>query len=184
MNLESPGAVPWLDKMRRLNTEWMAPENVVSLVSVHYLEAFEWMQTAALNSSARMMAMASRFLRGAYWRRFFEFAEEQRRAPRPIGVLRADHRVEVRYFTSSGAGCHVIDYQGGRRMATYSPLNHERITTQDLGSGSLVYFMRYDSHDRRWKIEAFIQELPPGWAKAPHDLQRFGGFHQPIGRDN
>lgn len=184
MNLNSPGAVPWLDKMRLLNTEWMAPEDVIAQVNTHYLEAFEWMQTAALNPTARMITMSSRFLRGSYWRRFFNYAEEQRRTPRPMGILRADHRLDVRYFTPSGSGCHVLDHQSGRRMATYHPHTFERIGTQDLGSASLVYYMRYDVQDRRWKIEAFIQELPTGWAKAPHDLQSFSGFSQSIGRDN
>ncbi len=176
-------SVPWNDKMRRLNAEWIAPEEVTSKVCTHYLESLEWMAQVTLNPSPRLFALSARFLFGSYWQRFRHMADQQRHQPLAVGILRADHRLEARFFTQDGTGCHLIDHQTGRRMATYNPISGERVFTQDLGSASVVYFMRYDMRDQRWKIEQYVQELPRGWHKAPYSLSTFSITERASGRD-
>ncbi|MDX1993783.1 MAG: hypothetical protein SF029_15450, partial [bacterium] len=102
------------------------------------------------------------------------------------GILRCIHQVEVRHFSEDGERCLVIDRQTSRRMATYDYLNRSRVTTQDLGDGTVVYEMVYDKQGQRWKVNAFIQELPLGWESASKRKRiRLHSVLPPtIGRDN
>ena len=59
--------------------------------------------------------------------------------------------------------CYLLDHQAERRMATYDYWTKRRLNTQDLGAGSYVYEMHYDSVAARWKIAKLIQQLPLGW---------------------
>jgi hypothetical protein len=103
-----------------------------------------------------------------------------------VGVMRADHAVQVRYFSERGDRCLVLDCQTQRRMATYDRRTHERMHTQDLGEGTLVYQMVYDDTLKRWKITAFIQELPPGCCghKLPRGIKLAASLPPVIGRDS
>ncbi len=185
MTFDSPGSVPWLDRMRRVESEWFAPEDVVVQLRAHYLEAVEWMQNANLSRSARLWAMAPLYMSGVYWQRCYDLLMEQKKTPRAIGILRCDHRVEARHFAPSGGYCHLIDYQTGRRMATYDPRTMDRINTQDLGDTAVVYLMRYDMRDQRWKINAFVQELPITWNSQFQPIHPpFSGSSRHIGRDH
>ena len=86
-------------------------------------------------------------------------------APMFVGVLRSDHRLEVRRFSEDGERCLLVDHQTQRRMATYHTRTGQRAVTQDLGDATVVYSMIYDPSDVRWKIDAFVQELPAGWER-------------------
>lgn len=164
--------VPWLNKMRRLQTgsdmvDWMAPDGVVQKVRSDYLLAIDWMQSSPVMPFPQQWRTAPDHLTGAFLRRYQQILIRQRseRAPLCYGVLRADHDLDVRGFSADGSRCWLIDHQSGRRIATYRSETHERFLTQDMGDGSVVMQMRYDNDQHRWKIEALIQELPTGWAR-------------------
>jgi hypothetical protein len=55
-----------------------------------------------------------------------------------------------------------------------------------LGDGAVVYLMRYDALDRRWKIDAFVQELPLGWGqhRTPRRIRELSALPTTVGRDN
>ena len=189
------GQVPWIGKMRRVQAgnangaEWMAPDEVVEQVRADYLAAIQWLQNSQLASWAHQWSGASLHLSGMLLKRHQQILMQYRSGsmPRFVGVLRADHRVEVRHFSDDGERCVVIDHQADRRMATYDPHTQERVMTQDLGAGAVVYQMRYDATDRRWKLEAFVQELPHGWGsgKAVRRLREFSAMPtHTVGRDN
>ncbi|MDX2160142.1 MAG: hypothetical protein SF162_02345 [bacterium] len=185
MTFDNTGSLPWMDRMRRVESEWLAPDDVVSQVCAHYVETTEWMNNAMLSRSARLWALSPHYLSGIYLQRCHDLLLEHKRSPRAIGILRSDHRVEARFFAPNGGYCHLIDYQTGRRMATYDPTTMERITTQDMGASAIVYFMRYDLRDHRWKINAFVQELPITWQSLYLPIQRpFSGSAHHIGRDH
>jgi hypothetical protein len=175
MSLNNSGRIPWGDKMRRVNAgvahqaEWMAPETVVQQVRAHYLEAVNWLHESASLSWAQQWSAASDYLGGAYLRRYRNLLLTQRdnRIVQFSGVLRADHVVEARQFSQSGGTCLIIDQQSQRRMATYNRRTQERLHTQDLGDGAVVYLMLYDAKDSRWKIGSLVQELPAGWRTRP-----------------
>jgi len=185
MTVNNTGSLPWHDRMRRLDSEWLAPQDVLTQVRSHYLEVVEWMHNSLLTRSARLWSMSGSYLSGAYWQRCQDFLRDQVKYPRTLGVIRADHRLDVRYFSRTGAVCHVIDYQIGRRMASYEPTHMTRIGTQDLGDGADVYLMRYDARDRRWKIDAFVQELSMTWNQQYQPIRPLlKKFDQHFGRDS
>jgi len=165
--------IPWSDKMRRVPTaddqwpEWMAPDDVVRGVKAHYLEAIGWLHDSAVRSWSYQWEVAARFLSGDRLKQHRDLLLELRAQgePQVIGILRAGHIVDVRHFSWDGERCLVIDRQTQRRMATYHPATRERVHTQDLGSGIAVCAMVYHLEDRRWKIDAFIQDLPSGWSQ-------------------
>jgi len=175
MSLNNSGQIPWGDKMRRLNAgvtrqaEWMAPDSVVQRVRAHYLEAVNWLHESALLSWAQQWSSASDYLGGTYLKRYRNLLLTQRdgKTIQFSGVLRADHIVEARTFSENGAACLIVDQQSQRRMATYNRRTQERLHTQDLGDGAVVYGMLYDARDGRWKIGSLVQELPLGWRSRP-----------------
>ncbi len=178
--------VPWAHKMRRLPpAEWMAPDEVVEQAHGDYMRAQEWLGESQLWARGQQLHMAAYYLVGEALKRY-QMALMQQGKARFIGVLRADHAVEVRHFSEDGDRCLLVDFQSGRRMATYNAHTRERLLTQDMGSGAVVYQMLYDMRDRRWKMERFVQELPAGWERRQPSrlLQEFTQIPLAIGRDN
>jgi hypothetical protein len=181
--------VPWERKMRRLQpgdtAEWMAPDEVVEQVRNDYLRAQDWLGESQLWARGQQLHMAAYYLSGEALKNHQVALLNQGRA-RFIGVLRADHEVEVRHFSETGDRCLLVDFQSGRRMATYNAQTRERLMTQDMGSGAVVYQLAYDLHDRRWKLERLIQELPAGWERRQPSgrIQEFTQLPLSIGRDN
>jgi hypothetical protein len=143
----------------------MAPDTVVNKISSNYLTAINWLHNSVLNDRARQWAMAPVYLDGEFLKRYQRLLVRYQTgsSPRAQGVLRADHQVMVRHFSEDGESCLVVDSQTQRRMATYDRQTGQRVHTQDLGDCTQVYQMVYDAASRRWKIRAFIQELPAGW---------------------
>ena len=160
----------------------MAPDDVVQQVRAHYLDAINWLQDSALMSPSRQWSGAADYLSATYLKRYRNLLLKERNSVEFAGVLRADHTVEVRQFSENGLYCLVIDHQTERRMATYNRKTHERLHTQDLGDGVVVYAMLYDAEDQHWKIGSFIQELPTGWRTSPI-TQELSTLPRTIGRD-
>lgn len=191
MSVNNAGQIPWRSKMRQLRaaqiTEWMAPDEVVEQVRAHYLEAMNWLTDTTLSSWAQQWSQAPGRLSGACLKRQRRLVLNERsgRGVQFVGVVRCDHAVEVRQFSETGSFCLVIDYQSQRRMATYNRRTRERLHTQDLGDGIVVYAMRYDAIDQRWKIDSFVQELPPGWRANPlvQEFTILPGTLSSVGRD-
>jgi hypothetical protein len=178
--------VPWVRKMRRLHpqkAEWMAPDEVVEQVRADYLLGLQWLAESVFWSKAHQLKTSHHYLAGECLAHHHELLSEKAEA-RFIGVLRADHHVEVRHFTEDGDTCLLIDIQAQRRMATYDARMRQRLLTQDLGSGAAVYRMTYDTKAHRWKIEAFVQELPLGWSQNRRQIQEVSELPTTIGRDN
>lgn len=181
-------------KLRRIHAgvfqkaEWMAPDTVLLQVRSDYLGALQWLQDSALKDWTHRLTHAPLYLSGMFLKRHQHVLKKSTtlQGPQCIGILRADHQVDVRYFSEDGERCLVIDNQTQRRMATYDLASRERVHTQDLGSCVMVYQMVYDTHARRWKIDAFIQELPQGWGSpniARH-IRVQAHLRAPAGRDN
>lgn len=194
MAMRSRGQVPWLDKMRRVKAgnadkhEWMAPDEVVDKVRSDYLTATRWLGDNVLSSWQQQWMLAPYYMSGLFLKRFQTLVTQYRagRMPRAVGVLRADHAVTVRSFSEDGERCVVVDRQTLRRMATYESRTHARVMTQDLGDGVVVYQMRFDANDKRWKLDEFVQELP-GMREKPRvrvEVLELAAAKVPVGRDN
>ncbi len=194
MAMHSRGQVPWLGKMRRVKAgvaqkqEWMAPDDVVDKVRSDYLTATRWLGDNVLSSWQQQWMLAPYYMSGLYLKRFQTLVTQYRagRMPRAVGVLRADHSVSVRSFSEDGERCLVVDRQTLRRMATYSSKTRERVMTQDLGDGAVVFQMRFDANDSRWKLDEFVQELPLGWdmSTGRARIRELAALRTPVGRDN
>lgn len=171
MTMRDGNQIPWSDQLRRVHAgvprlaEWMAPDEVVNQVRADYRTSVGWQHDNVLQSLSHQWLEAPQYLSGIYLKRYRAILHIQRQArpPATVGVLRADHRIEVRRFSAQGDRCLVIDYQTQRRMATYDYEARARLHTQDMGDCAVVYQMLYDSDSQRWKIDKFIQQLPPGW---------------------
>jgi len=167
----TPNTRPMADSLHRLHpgvahkAEWMASEDIVRRVEADYTIAQQWMADALLNNTIDYLNGVSRYFCSE------ALAEQQRitglqmnkRGPRLVGVMRAHHHVQVRRFSDDGMLCYLLDHQAERRMATYDYWTKRRLNTQDLGAGSYVYEMQYDSVAARWKIAKLIQQLPLSW---------------------
>ena len=194
MVMNGKNGVPWSGRMRRVPAglarapEWMAPDEVVEQVRADYLSSLRWMHDHMLSAWQYQMANAPTYLSGGFLKRHHAILTQNRSIgePRGVGILRADHQVLVRHFSEDGERCLVVDQQAQRRMATYDPRSHERVQTQDLGDGAVVYLMRYDLIDRRWKIDEFVQELPPGWGGhiPSRRIRELATLPTSVGRDN
>ncbi len=194
MSLNTSGSVPWLNRMRRIRAgvarkvEWMAPDEVVQEVREHYLEAIHWLHDSTTSSLGQQWSTASYYLSGRALRRHQQVLMHYRTTGMPAcyGVLRADHLVQVRQFSDDGERCLVIDRQSQRRMATYNTRTRARVSTQDLGSGAVLYSMLYVAKEHRWKIDSLIQELPIGWGThLTHPrIQEHAHLPETIGRDS
>lgn len=178
--------VPWATKLRRVrpgvaeHAIWQAPQHVLTTVTDHYLEAVRWLQDVALAPGASQNA--SRYLCGEMLEQYKRYSAGQDR--RFAGILRAQHGVSVHSFSEDGATCLLLDALRNCRMATYDTRDGHRVATQLLENATVVYQMRYDLADGRWKLERFVQALPPvpqNTTPRVHLQTRLG---RPIGRDN
>lgn len=156
--------------------EWMASETVVQHVTTDYLAAQRWLAETQLLDYMTCLRGIERYFSGAMLREHQRLLQHQlsRNRARFVGILRADHTISVRRFGEDGQSCLIIDRQSERRMATYDYWTKQRILTQDLGAGDLVYQMIYDRGVGRWKVDDFIQQLPIGWETLPGSTFRMG----------
>jgi hypothetical protein len=71
-------------------------------------------------------------------------------------------------------------------MVTHDYRTHKRLAAQSLADTTVVYQMVYDHDANRWKIEAFIQELPIGWhnPNAAQHIQPRLVLPDLVGRDH
>lgn len=164
---------PWLDDMTRLNpgvlnrAEWMAPPLVLEAVKRDYLAFYEY----AARTLPQGWIAYGRELDTYLCNDLLAAQQASLRVRlhhdrgRVIGILRANHTVQVRHFSPDGLRCVVIDHQTEQRLATYSYWQNHRLHTQDMGDQVYVYQMDYDQKARRWKIARFIQQLPRGAAQ-------------------
>jgi len=184
--------LPWINKMRRLRTgsacaDWMAPEHVVQKVQADYLGAIDWLQDSQTLPFPQHWRQTTDWLAGPFLRRYQQLLLRQRsnHASLFYGVLRADHQLEVCGFSQDGRRCWLIDRQQDRRMATYDTRSHERLITQDMGSGAMVIVMVFAPEDSRWKLEAQVQQLPQGWERRQQLMieSEYEALPRHIGRD-
>jgi hypothetical protein len=160
--------IPWSYRLRRVHAgvsrkaEWIAPDDVVLQVSNDYLRAMEWLTKAALGEDAHH---APHYLTGLFLTRFQTIVSYQSSPHHRhfIGIMTARHHIQVRHFSDDGSRCLVVDCQTERRMESRQTHDYGWSLAQDLGDGALVFQMCYDTKALFWKIESFIQELPPGW---------------------
>ncbi|MBI1280231.1 MAG: hypothetical protein GC179_19045 [Anaerolineaceae bacterium] len=165
--------------------EWVAPDDVVQLVSTDYLRALDWLADAALGKDIHF---APRYLTGRFLTRFQTIINYQS-APNHlhfIGIMTARHHVQVRQFSEDGSRCLVVDCQTEQRIESRQLNDNGWFLLQDMGDAALVFQMCYDPISNHWKIESFVQELPTGWGNradlAP--LQLLSNLPTTIGRDN
>ncbi len=181
---------PWNEPLQRLHpgvadkAEWMASESTVQRVMADYLAAHSWLGESGFlnyNSSSRQVRD---YLSGSMLTEMERVLLNSTRRGRArfVGVLRAHHHITVRRFSDDGLTCLIIDRQSERRMATYDYWTRQRLHTQDLGSGAMVYKMRCDPATRRWKIDELIQQLPVGWEQLPA-LRMTDALPSAAGRD-
>ena len=142
--------------------EWVAPDEVVNQVRSDYLQTVEWLAGIAQGIEPQR---APHYLLGRFLARFQAIVNYGSTGKRVhfAGILTMHHHVQVRQFSEDGSRCLVVDCQTERRMESRYASQHHWSLTQDLGDGAMVFQMCYDVTVKRWKIEAFIQELPPGW---------------------
>lgn len=193
MTMYGKSRVPWAAQLRRLHAgvsqkaEWMAPDAVLQQVRSDYLLALDWLHDSALKNWTHQWTYAPLYLSGVFLRQHQQLLQQQRQTSgfRCVGVLRADHYVEIRYFSEDGERCLVVDSQSQRRMATYDPTTRARLHTQDLGDCAMVYQMNYDTRSQRWKIDACVQQLPLGWGnpKVTRRITVLGKLTDSAGRD-
>ncbi len=149
--------------------EWMASETVVHSIEADYLSAQAWIVDALLCDYMAYLRDLPHYFQGDCLRDQERLAKLQmrKRGPRLIGILRANHRVQVRRFSDDGQTCYLLDHQTERRMATYDYWSKRRLHTQDLGEGVYVYRIVHDRATHHWKIDQLVQQLPLGWDTFP-----------------
>ena len=193
LSLSGTRQVPWASKLRGTplgsqNTEWLAPEEIMERVKADYLAAIRWLYHSAFQDWAKQWSNAPHYLAGLQLQRHQKILGNLRStlAPRYVGILRADHDIDVRHFSADGERCLIIDRQQSRHVSTYDTLTREFVQSQDLGRGAVVFQMKYDAQAKRWKIEQFIQELPVGWTNfgLSRKIKPFSPTLTTIGRDS
>jgi hypothetical protein len=159
--------IAWSEKLQRIhkNTpreEWAAPEYVIQQVRNDYLMAVRWMRECALATWAEQWAAAPYYFAGLHLHRHQKILARHRAGelPRYRDVLKAEHFVEVRFFSSDGERCLVLDHQTERSIITYDYHTLQSGIHQALPDATVVYQLAYDTTACRWKIEEYIQELP------------------------
>lgn len=194
MSLSSQRQVPWASGLRRVNAgvarraEWMAPRHIVHAVKVDYRRASRWLSDSALLPWADQWAAAPDYLSGSFLKRHQEILKHHRTGypPRYTGIFRCMRAIEVHQFSADGERCLIVDHQADQHMITYDYWTQTQLATQDLGSASLVYEMRYDRQDARWKIDRYVQQLPVGWqvgGASSRRLRLFSDLPATVGRD-
>jgi len=194
MALTGRSQVPWSGKMERLHAgsidraTWMAPDAVVRSVQQDFLEVMQWLPESISHSWSQQWTSSGYYLSGQYLKRHQEILKHYRtgKTPRYNGVLRCAHDVEVCEFSDDGERCLVIDRRTSCRMATYDYWTQSRVSTQDMGDSIEVYLMVYDSEDRRWKVDQFVQQLPASWrvGRKSRRIRLLKTMPPSIGRDN
>jgi len=183
--------IPWTSRLRRMNAgvshqaEWIAPDDINSKVRDDYLQAIEWLQDAA---NHQHLDDSSHYLTGRFLTRF-QLINNTRISSRSIrfnGVLIARHHVKVRQFSENGSCCLVIDSQTVRKMKSFQSNHPDWMLVQELGDCTAVFRMAYDATEKRWKIEALVQELPIGWGLITDNgpVRLWSELPTSIGRDN
>ncbi len=194
MSLTGRRQVPWSHKMSRRNAgtrhkaEWTAPDPVITRVKADYLGAMRWLEDSVSQRWSEQWNAVPYYFSGSCLKRHQEILKRYRigQVMRYAGILKSSHDVSVRHFSEDGERCLVLDYQGSRRITTYNLHTKERLATQRLGDGTLVYEMVYDKQARRWKVNRFIQQLPVGWhhRKSSRQMRVLTALPPAIGRDN
>lgn len=166
----------------------MASEAIIKQVHRHYLETMHWLPESVFHSWSQQWVGTTIYLSGEYQSQHQNILNNYREnPPRYVGIMRCVHRLDVHPFADNADRCLLIDYQNSRRMATYQLQDRERITTQDLGSGVVVCEMVFDRAADRWKLDRFVQELPPGWwkqARKTHQVRIVPALPRIQGRNN
>jgi|CXWL01.1.fsa_nt_gi hypothetical protein len=165
-----PRTVPWVDHLARLNAgagakaEWMAPPQVVEQVAWDYRAAQEWVAMCAANWG-KFASRIDNYTTGVYLQqqRLILAALVQSRKPRLTTEFSAVHTLSVRYFSSDGLRCLLIDRQTSRAVTTLDYWSGRSLCRQQLDDRAFVYQLQYDAQDNRWKIAQLVQELPLGW---------------------
>ncbi len=141
--------------------------DLVGTIQTDYRAALAWQQKSIVLHTARQWREAALYLSGEYLHDYRVTLQHYSTAnmPRCVGILRADHHIEIRDLSPDCRQCLLLDTQFDRRMATYDGHTGRRLHTQDLGSGVLIYRMVFDERHHRWKIDAFVQELQLGWQR-------------------
>lgn len=144
-----------------------AANDSVERIRTDYQAILVWQQTSTSLHASRQWREAALYLSGEYLHDYRVALQQNATAdsPRCVGILRADHHIEIRDLSPDCRRCLLLDTQFDRRMATYDGHTGRRLHTQDLGSGVLIYQMVYDERHHRWKIDAFVQELQLGWQR-------------------
>jgi hypothetical protein len=179
-------AATWRKQMRqtpaRRETRWTAPEAVVNSVIDHYLDSQRWLESHIVQHWSQQWLHGSTYFAGDFLKRYQQILTGYRagRTPRFIGVLRAEHEVEVRTFSDDGTRCLLIDHQRQRWMLTHDTRTGQTHNELRLDDAAVVYQMVYSSDSRRWKVESLIQELP---GRIQH-TNLYLNVSEPIGRDN
>jgi hypothetical protein len=159
--------VSWADKLQRLSSgttyaEWTAPEYVLQQVRNDYLMAVRWQRESVFQTVDVQLHSASNYFTGEHLQQYQQILGYHRRKHpmRFIEILQAQHTVQVRNFTNKGESCLLVDRQTERMIITYNDLQNTRPMQQALPDAMVVYQMKYERSQRRWKIERYIQEIP------------------------
>lgn len=164
--LLAPRVVPWAEGLTRLNAgagpkaEWMAPPQVVEQVVWDYGNAQEWFKMCAGNWG-RFARGLDRYTTGAYLKLQRRLLAALVASPPRLALRQsAAHEISVRHFSADGLRCLLVDRQTSRVLTTSNYWSGRVLHRQRIPETTLVYQMLYDLHERRWKIERLIQELP------------------------
>ena len=189
--LLAPRAVPWADDLVRLNpgagdrAEWMAPPEVARAVKRDYLATQAWLAEYS-NHWGLLATELHQHAAGAYQQRQMVALAHLVQTPGPClaASITASHWLGVRYFSSDGLRCLVIDRQTERLAITTNYWSGRELHRQRLPDTSLVYRMQYDLKDQRWKIERLVQRLPAAAGEAVVRVAVTTALPAVSGRDN
>jgi hypothetical protein len=166
--LLAPRGVAWASSLSRQNAgagaraEWMAPPEVVETIKSDYMASQAW-----LTEYSRDWGLMAR---GLHWHASGDYRRRQTavlaslvgaHGPRLAATLEASHRLSVRRFSADGLSCLLIDSQTARTMVTRGYWSGRRQVRQRLPDTAVVWAMGYDLEARRWKVNRFVQTLPP-----------------------
>ena len=144
--------------------EWMAAPEVIQQVVHDYRASLTWATEALADGYPRYLRELSHYFVGEGFnlQRQIVLTHVRRSGTRLIGLLEAQHTIEVRRFSSDGLTCDLFDLQTHQRMITFDLWSKRRINEQALGAALYVYRMQYDAATNRWKIAQRAQQLPIG----------------------
>lgn len=194
MSLSGRQQVPWARRMRRARAgvshaaEWIAPDEVIRSVEADYLRAQTWMRNSSHQDWHDQWTGAPLYLSGTYLKRYQELLRMYQlgRAPRFQGLLKCNHSIEVRHFSDDGERCLVVDHQSGSKIVTVDYQTRKLYSGHAMPDRVTVHEMVFDKQIRRWKIDAFVQEMPPAWKSRTRlrSMKLMTMLPPGIGRDN